>query len=84
METRLWFNKSWRNIKPTDPILTTKAMHCFCCFNSIPDALFKTQGGWYLLKNNTLVYIERTLSNITFQDLYNLHIKQENETRINR
>lgn len=45
METRIWFSGSWRNIKPTDPILTTKAMHSFCTFNSIPDALLKTQGG---------------------------------------
>ena len=70
METRIWFSGSWRNIKPTDPIPSTKAMHSFCTFNGIPDALFKTQGGWYLLqKDNTLKFIERTLYNITFEDL---------------
>ena len=83
METRIWFSGSWRNIKPTDSITTTRGMHCFCIFNNIPDALFKTQGGWYLLqKDNTLKFIGKTLQDITFEQLYCLHIKQENEPRI--
>jgi hypothetical protein len=54
-------------------------MHSFCTFNSIPDALLKTQGGWYLLQRDyTLKFIERTLYNITFEQLYNLYKPKTN------
>lgn len=79
METKIWVNNTWRNVKPTDSVNTTRAMHSFCTFNNLPDALFKTQGGWYLLKKDkTLEFVTRTLNSITFQQLYNIHKPKTN------
>lgn len=80
METRIYLKNSWRNIKPEDLVNSTKAVHSFCTFNCINDRLFKSQGGYYILHNDgRLVFLSRTLGNLTFQVLYDKLKKADNE-----
>ncbi len=73
METRIWLNKGWVNIKPDDLVRTTKAIHSFACFNSLRDSIFRSQGGYYKIeKNGMLTFVCRTLQDITFTQLYEL------------
>ena len=79
METKIYVYKNWVNIKPTEAIKTTRRMTSFCFFNSLPDCIIKSQGGWYLLtKDNRLEFVAKTLEEISFKDIYEL-IKKEND-----
>jgi hypothetical protein len=73
VETKIFLNKGWRNIKPEEPVNTTRAIHSFCSSNSLRDSLFKSQGGYYKLQlDGTLLFVTRTLAEISFSDLFNI------------
>lgn len=73
MELNIWLNGRFTDVKPTDIVKTTKAVHSFACSNSLRDCLFKSQGGYYkLCKDGILVKACRALNMITFADLYEI------------
>lgn len=73
METKIWVNKRYINIKPEDSVSTTRRLTSFCNYNCMRNALFKSQGGWYWLrKDGILEFVTRTLYNISFEKLYSL------------
>ena len=73
MVTKIWLKNGWVNIKPTDMVNTTRALHSFCICNGLPDRLFKSQGGWYILhKNGKLEFVSRTLNTLDYGSLFEL------------
>ena len=80
METKIWIRDSYCTIKPDDPVNSTKRVHSFCCSNALNDRLFKSQGGYYILKNDgKLYFLCRTLNGLTFQVLYDELKKADND-----
>ena len=74
MEAKIWINKSWINILPTDTINTTRRLRSFCVANCLPDNIVKSQGGWYRIEpQGELVFVERCLDEITFEEIYKLN-----------
>lgn len=73
MECRIWSINRFINIKPEEAVSTTKRVHSFCTANGLADRLFRSQGGWYILKRDgTLSFTARTLTHISFEELYKL------------
>lgn len=73
MVTRIWFSNSWHNIKPEKNISNMRQVNSFCIFNQLRNALFKAQGGYYILNmEGNFEFLERRLQDITYQTLYNL------------
>ena len=71
METKIYVYNGWVNIKPEDPIKSTRRLTSFCVFNCLRNALMKSQGGWYILhKDGRLELLARTLYLISFQEIY--------------
>jgi len=71
MVTHIYVQKGYINIDPEDLVGTTKRLRSFCLSNGLPDALFKSQGGWYILTpEGNLVLLTRTLNSLTFNTLY--------------
>jgi len=72
VDYEIWRQGRFTTVKPTDVVKTTKNIQAFCCANSLRNCLFKSQGGWYKLQTDgKLVFVERTLYLITFEQLYN-------------
>ena len=72
METTIWLNGSYRNVKPTDTVNTSRAVESFCNYNRLRKCLVRQQGGWYKLElNGILTFVTRALYLITFEQLYN-------------
>ena len=79
MKTKIWVYDKPVTVRHTDTIKSTRRLHSFCTFNGIRDALIKSQGGWYFLqRDGTLKFVNRTLDSITFEEYFNL-IKKEDE-----
>ena len=71
METNIWINGRFTDIKPDQFVNTTKNVHSFCVCNGLTDRLFKSQGGYYKLqKDGRLTFIVRALNQLTFEGLY--------------
>jgi len=73
METKIYILNGWVNIKPEQPVNTMRRLNSFCVFNSLKNCIVKLQGGYYLInRNNQFEFIDRTLSNISFDQVFNL------------
>lgn len=71
MVTKIWYGKGLINIKPDSPVKSTRLMTSFCSYNSLKNAVVKTQGGWYFVnQDGRLEFVTRTLGDISFQQLY--------------
>jgi hypothetical protein len=71
METRIYLNKGYRNLKPNDIVKTTRAVESFCVHNSLRSCLVKQQGGWYkICLDGILTFVTPALDCITFKELY--------------
>src|SRR5215831_1573592 len=72
MITKIWVGKGLVNIKPTDMINSTRRLHSFCSYNSIRDALVKSQGGWYWIgQDGRLELVATGLCHLSFEQFYN-------------
>lgn len=73
MKLKLWVSGGWINVKETDPIKSTRRLNSFCVENCLPNCVVKAQGGWYWIDQYGFFhFIEKTLSEITFENLFNL------------
>ena len=73
IDYKIWKQGRFTVVKPYSPVETTRNVTAFCYANSLRDCLFKSQGGWYKLQTDgKLVFVERTLYLITFEQLYNI------------
>ena len=71
VQTKIFVNNKYLNINPEDTINTTRRLRSFCISNNLPDCIFKSQGGWYLIKSDgTLKFISRTLNQLTFNETF--------------
>jgi hypothetical protein len=73
IDYQIWKAGRFTTVKPSDPVNTTKNVTSFCVSNGLRNCLFKSQGGWYKLQTDgTLVFIDRALYLISFENLYNI------------
>lgn len=73
METKIFLQGVYRNIRPNDPVKTSRAITSFASSNNLRDCMFKAQGGWYKIGlDGILIFATRTLYSITFTDLYQI------------
>ena len=73
METKIYVFNGWVNIKPEQTINTMRRLNSFCVFNSLKNCIVKLQGGYYFINSDKqFEFIDRTLSNITFNQVFNI------------
>ncbi len=72
MQTSIWINGYYQTIKPEDKVKSTKNLHSFCVANCLADRIFKSQGGYYLLTNDHLIKVFRTLQDTSYNDIYEI------------
>lgn len=77
METKIWVNNGWCNIKPEDTVNTHRRLHSFCAANLLPDCIVKTQGGYYYPYCGILKFLSRRLTEISFETVYNLKYEKQ-------
>lgn len=71
METRIFGNGSYINVRPQDFVNTTRRMRSFAICNGFRDCIFKAQGGYYkLCLDGILVKVFDHLSSVSFEELY--------------
>jgi hypothetical protein len=68
MITRILVNKSYRNINPDKWPTTFRELDSFIYHNIFKKPFLKSQGGVFKLHNNTLLFVARTLTSLTFQE----------------
>lgn len=73
MNTVLYMSVGIINIKPTQTINTMRRLNSFCVCNCLKNNVCKLQGGYYFINSiNQFQFIGRTLSNISFSEVFNL------------
>ena len=71
MITHIYVKNGYVNIDPEDFVGSCRRLRSFCLHNNLPDVVFKSQGGWYILTpKGDLVLLTRTLNSLTFSTLY--------------
>ena len=71
MQTSIWINGYYREIKPDSPVNTFKNLRSFCAENLLPHNIVKSQGGYYIIREDyTMRKVFHALSDVTYQDIY--------------
>lgn len=73
MQTLIWINGYYQEIKPDSSVNSFKNLRSFCAENLLPHNIVKSQGGYYMITEDfTMKRVFRTLGDITYQDIYDI------------
>lgn len=72
MITQIYCQNSWRNITLNDYPRTSRMLNTFLMYNNVYNRFYTIGGGWYILKGNKFLYVTKRLTDLTFQEWYDI------------